>query len=84
MRAISRADVEAFYTVYSNPEVMRYWSTPPLPNVEAASKLISEIHEGNERHDMCKWGIALRSNDALIGSVTLFNLELTHHRAEID
>ena len=83
LRSISAADVDDFYAVYSNPEVMRYWSTPPLPNIEAASKLISEIEEGNERHNMLKWGIALRSNDALIGSVTLFNLEFTHRRAEI-
>ena len=26
-------------------EVMRYWSTPPLPDKDAASKLINEIHE---------------------------------------
>ena len=83
LRTISAADIDDFYAVYSNPEVMRYWSTPPLPNRDAASKLISEIHEGNERHDLLKWGIALLSNDRLIGSVTLFNLEFTHHRAEI-
>jgi RimJ/RimL family protein N-acetyltransferase len=62
---------------------MRYWSTPPLANRDAASKLISEIHEGIERHDMLKWGIALNSNDKLIGSITLFHLDFTHHRAEI-
>ena len=83
LRAISAADVDDFYAVYSNPEVMRYWSTPPLPNKDAASKLIDEIHEGIERNDMLKWGIALRSNDKLIGSVTLFHIDLTHRRAEI-
>ena len=83
LRAISAADVDDFYAVYSNPEVMRYWSTPPLPNKDAASKLIDEIHEGIERDDMLKWGIALRSNDKLIGSVTLFHIDLTHRRAEI-
>ena len=83
LRAISAADVDDFYAVYSNPDVMRYWSTPPLANRDAASKLISEILEGIERHDMLKWGIALNSNNKLIGSVTLFHLDFTHHRAEI-
>ena len=32
---------------------------------------------------MLKWGIALRSSDKLIGSVTLFHLDFTHRRAEI-
>jgi RimJ/RimL family protein N-acetyltransferase len=83
LRPIRAEDVDAFYAVYSNPEVMRYWSTPPLPNREAASKLICEIHEGIERHELLKWGIALRVNDELIGSVTLFHADFTHRRAEI-
>jgi RimJ/RimL family protein N-acetyltransferase len=62
---------------------MRYWSTPPLPNREAASKLINEIHEGFQRQELLKWGIALRTDDQLIGSVTLFHLDFTHRRAEI-
>lgn len=83
LRAIRAEDLDAFYGVYSNPEVMRYWSTPPLPNREAAAKLISEINEGFKRQELLKWGIALRVNDELIGSVTLFHPDFTHRRAEI-
>jgi ribosomal-protein-alanine N-acetyltransferase len=83
LRSISAADVDDFYATYSNPEVMRYWSTPALPNREAASKLISEIHEGFKRRELLKWGIALRTDDTLIGSVTLFHPDFTHRRAEI-
>lgn len=83
LRWISEDDVDAFYTIYSNPEVMRYWSTPPLPNRDAAGKLISEIHKGFERRELLKWGIALRTDNTLIGSVTLFHPEFTHRRAEI-
>jgi len=45
LRWIRPEDVDDFYAVYSNAEVMRYWSTPPLPNKDAASKLIEEIHD---------------------------------------
>jgi ribosomal-protein-alanine N-acetyltransferase len=83
LRAITADDVDDFYAIYSNLEVMRYWSTPPLPDRDAASKLISEIHESFERHEILKWGIALRSDHTLIGSVTLFHLDFTHRRAEI-
>ncbi len=83
LRAISAADVDDFFAVYSNPEVMRYWSTPPLANREAASKLISEIHKDIEQHEILKWGIALQTDDRLIGSVTLFHMDFTHKRAEI-
>jgi [ribosomal protein S5]-alanine N-acetyltransferase len=83
LRWIRAEDVDDFYAVYSNPEVMRYWSTPPLPDKDAASKLINEIHESINRDDILKWGIALRSSDKLIGSITLFHLDFTHRRAEI-
>ena len=83
LRQISDADVDAFYTVYSNPEVMRYWSTPPLPNRDAASKQIAEIHEGFKRRELLKWAIALRDNDMLIGTATLFHPDFSNRRSEI-
>jgi len=83
LRWISAADTEAFYAIYSNPEVMRYWSTPPLADREAAVNLIKEIHESWKRRAILKWGIALRPDDQLIGSITLFNLDFNHLRAEI-
>jgi ribosomal-protein-alanine N-acetyltransferase len=83
LRSIRADDVDEFYAIYSNVEVMRYWSTPPLSNRDAASKLITEIDEGFKRRELLKWGIALRSDDRLIGSVTLFHPEFTHRRVEI-
>ena len=83
LRSISAADVDDFFAVYSNPEVMRYWSTPPLPNREAAAKEITGIHEGFKRRESLKWAIALRADNRLIGTATLFRLDFTHRRAEI-
>jgi RimJ/RimL family protein N-acetyltransferase len=83
LRWIRAEDVDDFYAVYSNPQVMRYWSTPPLADKEAASKLISEIQRDVESREILKWGIALSDTDKLIGSVTLFHLDFTHRRAEI-
>jgi [ribosomal protein S5]-alanine N-acetyltransferase len=83
LRWISLADTEAFFAVYSHPEVMRYWSTPPLVDREEAANLIRKIEEDWKRQAILKWGIARRSDDHLIGSVTLFNLDFYHRRAEI-
>lgn len=49
LRWIADRDVDSLYSIFSNPEVMRYWSSPPLKNREAARKLLSEIHEGFQR-----------------------------------
>ena len=83
LRWISTADTDAFYAIYSHPEVMRYWSTPPLADREVAANLIKKIHEDWKRRVILKWGIALRTDNQLIGSVTLFNLDFNHRRAEI-
>lgn len=83
LRWISAADTDAFFAIYSNPEVMRYWSTPPLADREVAANLISKIHEDWQRRLILKWGIARHTDNLLIGSITLFNLDFSNRRAEI-
>jgi RimJ/RimL family protein N-acetyltransferase len=83
LRWISENDIDSLYEIFSDPLVMRYWSTIPLPNREAAAELQREIAEGNESERMLKWGLALRDSDKVIGTTTLFNLNLDNGRAEL-
>jgi RimJ/RimL family protein N-acetyltransferase len=62
---------------------MRYWSTPPLADRKAAEELCNEIQDSNAKKTMLKWGLALRSNNELIGTTTLFHLDLDNGRAEL-
>lgn len=83
LRWISEDDIDGLYEVFSDPQVMRYWSTVPLTNREAAAALQREIAAGNENNSMFKWGLALRESNSVIGTTTLFNLNLDNGRAEI-
>lgn len=83
LRWISENDIDGLYDVFSDPQVMRYWSTAPLPNREAAAAMQREIADGNLRDTMMKWGLALRESNHIIGTTTLFNLNLDNGRAEI-
>ena len=83
MRWASEDDVDAFYEVFSDPQVMRYWSSGPLQNREAAAAMQREIAQQNLSDTQMKWGLALRDTDKLIGTVTLFNLSRSNGRAEI-
>lgn len=83
LRWISESDIDALFKVFSHPQVMRYWSTPPLADRKAAADLLQEIHKGIENKSMLKWGLALRTNDQLIGTTTLFHLDLDNGRAEL-
>ncbi len=83
LRLISDDDVDAIFEVFSDPEVMRYWSTTPLANREGAVALVNEIHDSFERQVMLKWGVARRADNLIIGTTTLYNLDFTNRRAEL-
>jgi ribosomal-protein-alanine N-acetyltransferase len=83
LRWIGEADIDALYTIFSNPEVMRYWSTPPLTDREGAVALLQEIHDGFQQRTRLKWGVARRSDNVLLGTVTLVRFDFTHRRAEV-
>ncbi|HEY6119055.1 MAG TPA: GNAT family N-acetyltransferase [Pyrinomonadaceae bacterium] len=83
LRRLNKNDIESLFRIFSDPRVMRYWSTPPLANTQAAMDLLNDIHDLFEKRIMLKWGIALRENNLLIGTATLFNLNFDNGRAEI-
>src|SRR6266511_4339701 len=83
LRWISAEDVDDFYAIYSNPEVMRYWSTPSLPDRNAASRLVSEIHEGFKRRELLKWGNGYM-HETLKALLTYAFDVLDFHRIEAD
>jgi [ribosomal protein S5]-alanine N-acetyltransferase len=83
MRWASEEDVDALYDIFADPRVMRYWSSGPLPNREAAAAMQREIAQHNLSDTQMKWGLALRDTNILIGTVTLFNLSRSNGRAEI-
>ena len=83
LRWISEDDIDGLYEIFSDPQVMRYWSTVPIPNRDAAAELQRDIADGNEKNSMLKWGLALRDSNTIIGTTTLFHLNLDNGRAEI-
>jgi ribosomal-protein-alanine N-acetyltransferase len=83
LRWISEADIDALYDVFSDPQVMRYWSSGPLADKQAAAEMQREIAASNQNNSLFKWGLALRESDTVIGTVTLFNLNLSNGRAEV-
>jgi len=83
LRAISDDDVDAIFQVFSNAEVMRYWSTPPLADRAGAVELVNEIHDSFARQVMLKWGMVRRADNLLIGTTTLYNLDFNNRRAEL-
>jgi RimJ/RimL family protein N-acetyltransferase len=83
LRWLTEEDVDALLGIFSHPEVMRYWSSPPLPDRDAARRLLEHIHDSFHRRTLFQWGIARREDDLVIGTCTLLHLDTDNRRAEI-
>lgn len=43
LRPLTDQDAPALLAIFGDPEVMRFWSSPPLRDLGAATELIAEI-----------------------------------------
>lgn len=82
LRGPRAADCDALFGLFSDPEVMRYWSRAPMTSRSEAEGLIEEIEEAFAQRDKLNWMIAL-PDDTVIGTCTLFQFEPRHRRAEV-
>lgn len=83
LRPLVEADVPALFAIFSHPEVMRYWSSPPLTETGQARHLLQNIQVGYQSGEDWQPGIERRSDNALIGTCTLFAFHAASRRAEI-
>jgi RimJ/RimL family protein N-acetyltransferase len=83
LRQLTRADADAIFAVYSDPDSMRYWSRLPMTDVSEAREMIDRIDACRAREDLLQWGIEDRTDGAIIGTCTLFQIDRSNGRAEI-
>ncbi|HEX8131037.1 MAG TPA: GNAT family N-acetyltransferase [Pyrinomonadaceae bacterium] len=82
LRWLTDEDVPALFSIFSDAEVMRYWSSPPL-NMEGAHKLLAHIHDHFRQRTLFQWGIARHTDNHIIGTCTLFHIDTANRRAEL-
>lgn len=83
LRSLEPRDVAALFAIFSDPETMRYWSSPAMRDPAEAEALLANITRHAEAGTLFQWGIAGRDDDGVIGTCTLFRLDTEHRRAEI-
>lgn len=83
LRGFRDDDVRDLYAVHSDPEVMRYWSFPAWTQLSQARERLDNAMSGNDPERLLCWAIADRSDDRLIGGITLFSIDRAQGRAEI-
>lgn len=83
LRPLGEADAPAFFAIFSDPAVMRFWSSPPLSEVAQARESVLQIEAGYRCGDFLQLGLERQSDAALIGTCTLFSFHAASRRAEM-
>lgn len=65
---LTEKDSPAIFTIFGDPEVMRFWSSPPLASLDSAVDLIKDIHRLFGSRRLFQWGIGLRETEEMTRS----------------
>lgn len=83
LRHLEESDTNSLFEIFSDEEAMRFWSWTPFKERAQAAKLLADIHENFRQKSHFQWGIALRADDQVIGTTTLFRFDDQSRRAEL-
>jgi RimJ/RimL family protein N-acetyltransferase len=83
LRALTEDDAPALFAIFGDPQVARYWSSPPLEELAGALELVREIQDYFDKKTLFQWGVIGPDSDVVIGTCTLYRIETKHRRAEI-
>lgn len=83
LRLLSETDAPALFEIFSHPEVMRYWSSPAQQDISQTQQMIARIQEGYKSGGFLQLGVERNSDQALIGTCTLYAIHQQSRRAEI-
>lgn len=72
LRALDMGDVPALFALYSDLEVMRYWSHAPWTSVSQAAAAIREAQQDYASRRSLHLALEHRASRALIGSCALY------------
>lgn len=83
LRPLRADDADALFRIHADPQVMRYWSTPPWSGVAVAEELIAKDLVALPAGQHLRLGLTERSGGALVGTCSLFAFNQSCRRAEI-
>ncbi len=83
LRPLDDRDAQALFAVFSDPRVMRYWSTPAWASPDQAHRSIAADAADRAAGAHLRLGIELPAQRQLVGTCTLFGIQPTNRRAEL-
>ena len=83
LRWLRDDDAAALFAIFSDPQVMRYWSTPPVTDIAQVQHNLEAVLLAYADGSSLRLGVERRADGALIGTCTVFDLQPSNRRAEI-
>lgn len=83
LRPLRPSDDSALLAIFSDPQVMRYWSTPPWGSIDQARALIDRDGLAMAAGEHLRLGMERIDDASLIGTCTLFDISAQCRRAEM-
>ncbi len=83
LRSITKNDADNIFRLRSDKKVMEFINRPMAKSLSDAEEFINLIQESLKNNNGITWGISLKKNAALIGTIGLWRLIKEHFRAEI-
>jgi [ribosomal protein S5]-alanine N-acetyltransferase len=83
LRAPTRADAGQLFEVFSDPEVMRYWSTVPMRSTAEAETMVANSQEHVAAGTGFRWAVCRREDARVMGTISIFHFDEQNDRAEI-
>lgn len=80
---IGQKHKDALYDILSRKDVMQYYGTDAFTDPEQAATLISAFREGIIAGNAIRWGIVLKENNELVGTIGIHNWNKRAKKAEI-
>lgn len=83
LRKITMEDAPELFFLRTDDHVMKYIERPRPKDISDTYAFIQLIDEREKTNDLITWGIALKNESKLIGTVCFLNIEKANHRSEV-
>ena len=83
LRWLNDSDAPALFDIHSNPEVMRYWASPPWQSMTEAEQFVDRVKSSYLTGGALQLGIERNEDRVLMGSCVVFSINKESRRGEI-
>ena len=83
LRRIEEHDVNEIFFIRSDKRVMEFIERHSAKSIDEAAQFIQNSDDLIKKNEAIQWGISLKNNAKLIGTICIWNISKENHRGEI-